>query len=145
MSLTHSKLPNPLNTMSIDPNTQASYVRDALSQLNKYEKKDLFSKIKQQNMSEKKMDNIMVITGTKNPDKLDENYLNPQISALTTKQSKGHGTGYMFSKNLVKDLVSPSSSKHMDIQNMYVQKNTDLKMIRNRKTMIQLTDQSEKD
>ena len=66
------------------------------------------------------MDNIMVITGTKNPDKLDENYLNPQISALTTKQSKGHGTGYMFSKNLVKDLVSPSSSKHMDIQNMYV-------------------------
>lgn len=75
--------------------------------MSKVEKKNLYSQIKKHNVSEKKMDNLMIITGSKNPVKFDD--VIPQISALTTKQSQGHGAGYMFSQNLVNALVSPQS------------------------------------
>ena len=50
----------------------------------------------------------------------------------------------MFSKNLVKDLVSPMSKRQMDLKKMYSQKNSELEQFRNLYTMIQLAE-SDKD
>ena len=37
--------------------------------MSKFEKKNLYTQIKKHNISEKKMDNLMIITGSPNPEK----------------------------------------------------------------------------
>lgn len=107
---------SPSSSQVIDIHQQARNINHALSTIGYSQKKEILTKLKEKNKQMKKMDNLSILTGSvdrikKDFHKYDKEIAIAQISALSTKQAKGHGTGYIYSRGLVKQLMSPHSNK----------------------------------
>ena len=91
----------------------------------------------------KKMDNLSVITGsvdkiTKDFDKYDREIAIAQISALSSSQVRG--SGYQYSGNLVRDLMSPHSLKQIDQRQLFAKKNKQLYGFQSQQTFDELAE-----
>ena len=110
----------PQNSPLKQPTTtkaDARQVRDALLSLNKAKKSELLEKMKESNKVIKNLDNLAVITGISGEQLRErvgevssiKDIAKAQVSALKSKESKGLGNGYLFSRQLVDNLKSPHS------------------------------------
>jgi hypothetical protein len=104
---------------------KARNVVEALSHLNLRDKKSLVDKMKKSNVEMKKRDNLAVITGAgvNAFANYEQERAMAQISTLTAQQARGHGTGFMYSQRLIKNLMSPHSPKQIDSRQLVGRKN----------------------